>query len=75
MTQRLRPASAPIREDDAFIARALESASIPTLMLSLVHITGDTSILRGPIRPNLALMGEGQGSLTEAEKAEVRAQP
>ena len=73
MTRRLQPASAPITEDDAFIASALESASIPTLMLSLFHITGDTSLLRGPIRPKPALMGEGQGSLSEAEKAEVRA--
>ena len=40
MSRRVRPANAPIREDDAFIAKALESASIPTLMLSLVHITG-----------------------------------
>ena len=73
MTRRLQPASAPINESDAFIADALESASIPTLMLSLLHITGDTSILHGPIRPKPALMGEGQGSLSEAEKAEVRA--
>jgi 4-hydroxyacetophenone monooxygenase len=70
----MRPAHAPIREDDAFIARALESASIPTLMLSLVHITGDAGILRGRIRPKQALLGEGQGFLSEADKAEVRAQ-
>ena len=73
MTRRLQPASAPITEPDAFIASALESASIPTLMLSMLHITGDTSSLRGPIRPKSALMGEGQGCLSEAEKAEVRA--
>ncbi len=73
MPQRLRPVSSPIHEDDAFIARALESASVPTLLLALFHITGDTSLLRGPIRPKTALPGEGQGSLSEAEKAEVRA--
>ena len=73
MTRRLQPASAPITEPDAFIASALESASIPTLMLSMLHITGDTSSLRGPIRPKSALMGAGQGCLSEAEKAEVRA--
>jgi len=73
MTRLLQPASAPISEDDAFIASALESASIPTLMLSMLHITGDTSILRGAIRPKAALMGEGQGSLSETEKAAVRA--
>ena len=62
----------PITEDDAFIADALESASIPTLMVSLVHLTGDASILRGAIRPRKAMLGEGQGLLSEEEKAEAR---
>ena len=30
-----------ITDDDATIAAALEDVSIPTLMLSLVHMTGD----------------------------------
>jgi len=68
-----RPAAEPITESDAFIADALKSASIPTLMLSMVHITGDTGSLRGPIRPKAAIMGESQGSLSEPEKAEIRA--
>jgi 4-hydroxyacetophenone monooxygenase len=62
----------PITEDDEFLAAALESASIPTLMVSLVHLTGDASILRGAIRPQKAMLGESQGLLTEEEKAEVR---
>src|SRR5262245_121254 len=62
----------PIRDDDATIARALESASVPTLMMSLVHLTGDTSLLRGPIRPGRAVMGETTGGLTPEQKAEVR---
>ncbi|HLS82450.1 MAG TPA: FAD-dependent oxidoreductase, partial [Steroidobacter sp.] len=45
----------------------------PTLMASLVHITGDTSILRGPIRPRTATLNEYQGHLSEDEKARVRA--
>ena len=65
---------APIRDDDAAIARALESASIPTLMMSLVHLTGDASLLRGSIRPKRAVMGETGGGLTSEEKAEVRRQ-
>jgi 4-hydroxyacetophenone monooxygenase len=72
MTNRLTPAELKITEDDAFIAKALEDASIPTLMMSLVHITGDTSVLRGPIRPKKAMMGEYQGYLSEEEKAHVR---
>ena len=63
---------APITEDDAAIASALESASIPTLMMSMVHITGDASWLRGDVRPRPAVMGEIQGFLSEEEKARVR---
>jgi len=66
--------AAPITADDAIIARALESASIPTLMMSLIHVTGDASLLRGPIRPQRAVMGEVHGGLPEAERAEVRRQ-
>ena len=62
----------PIREDDAAIAEALESASIPTLLASLVHVTGDVRWLRGDLRPRPAVMGEIQGFLSEEEKARVR---
>jgi len=62
----------PIRDDDATIARALESASIPTLLMSLVHLTGDAGLLDGPIRPGRAVMGEVQGGLSAEEKAEAR---
>ena len=48
------PADAPVTEDDAFIAAALERASIPTLMMSILHLTGDASLLRGSIRPGTA---------------------
>jgi 4-hydroxyacetophenone monooxygenase len=64
----------PITEDDATIAAALESASIPTLMMSMVQVTGDTSLLRGEIRPRTAVMSEVQGFLSEEEKAAVRRQ-
>lgn len=63
----------PITEDDAFVARALERASIPTLMMSLIHLTGDTSLLDGPIRPGAAMMGDVDGGLTEDDKAAIRA--
>lgn len=62
-----------ITEDDAFIERALQDASIPTLMMSLVHVTGDASLLRGPIRPGTAALNEFQGFLSENDKARVRA--
>ena len=73
MTRPVRLAEEPIVEDDAFIAKALERASIPTLMMSMVHLTGDVSLLRGPIRPQAAIMGDVQGRMSEEGKAWVRA--
>src|SRR5262245_2189287 len=73
MTEDLKPADVAITEDDAFLAAVLQEASIPTLMMSLVHITGDTSLLDGAIRPKAPTIGEVQGFLGEEEKAAVRA--
>ena len=42
----IRPAEQPITEDDAFIRRAVAPASMPTLMMSLVHVTGDAACSR-----------------------------
>src|SRR5688500_18144844 len=69
----LRPADEPITESDAFITEALRHASIPTLMMSLVHVTGDTSLLRGSVRPGATVMGDVDGGMSDDEKAAVRA--
>ncbi|HEV7734743.1 MAG TPA: NAD(P)/FAD-dependent oxidoreductase [Candidatus Binatia bacterium] len=69
----LPAADAPITEDDEFLARVLEHASIPTLMMSLVHLTGDTSLLRGTIRPGATIMGDVDGGMSAEDKAAVRA--
>lgn len=74
MTQALAPALEPITEDDAFIAQALEDASIPTLMLAMIHMSGDTSLLDGTIRPMGVYLNEVQGYMSEEDKAAVRAQ-
>ena len=37
--------------DDEAIAAALLDVSIPTLLLSLVHMTGDPEIIRGEFKP------------------------
>jgi 4-hydroxyacetophenone monooxygenase len=73
MSRRQLPADRPVTEDDAFLSEVLESASIPALMMSLVHLTGDSSILRGPIRLSPVLMGEVQGSMSDEERVEIRA--
>jgi 4-hydroxyacetophenone monooxygenase len=69
----IRPADAPVTEDDAFIARVLGHANIPALMASLVHLTGDASLLDGPIRLQPANMGVLDGGLSPEQEAEVRA--
>jgi 4-hydroxyacetophenone monooxygenase len=65
-------AGKPITDDDATIAAALEDVSIPTLMLSLVHMTGDASLIRGALKPQGLFLNEVQGYMSEPDKAEVR---
>jgi 4-hydroxyacetophenone monooxygenase len=72
MSEHLLPAEKPVTESDEFIAQQLEGASIPTLMMSLIHLTGDTSLLRGSIRPKVVMMGGFQGALSDEEQASVR---
>ena len=57
-----------ITADDAAIARALEDASIPTLMMSMIHMSGDASLLDGPLRPAGVYINEYQGYMTEEDK-------
>ena len=57
MSRHLRPAESPISEDDAFLEEVLKRANLPALLMSLLHITGDRSILAGPIRPGQAAFG------------------
>lgn len=64
----------PITADDATIARALEEASIPTLIMSMVHMSGDAAVLDGPIRPQGCYLNEVQGFMAEDDKAMIRAQ-
>ena len=67
-------AGEPITDDDETIAAALEDVSIPSLMLSMVHMTGDPSIIRGDLGPLGLFLNEVQGFMTEEDKAEVRRQ-
>lgn len=73
MSTRPRFAGAPITDDDATIARALEDVSVPTLLLSLVHLTGDASILDGPLRPAGIYLNEVQGFMSPEDQAAARA--
>ncbi len=72
MTDRNMHAGLPITDDDATIAAALEDVSIPTLVLSMVHMTGDLSWIRGEIKPQGLFLNEVQGFMSEEAKAAVR---
>jgi len=72
MSTRNPHAGEPFADDDAAIAAYLEEVSVPSLMCSLVHMTGDPSWVRGPIRPRIALAAEHQGRIPEDELADVR---
>jgi 4-hydroxyacetophenone monooxygenase len=65
-------AGEPFETPDEEIARALEDVSIPTLMLSLVHMSGDAELIRGRLKPAGLFLNEVQGFMSEEDKAAVR---
>jgi 4-hydroxyacetophenone monooxygenase len=66
-------AGEPFDTSDEQIADALLDVSIPTLMLSLVHMSGDPELIRGRLKPAGLFLNEVQGYMTDEDKAEVRA--
>ena len=69
---RSRYAGQPFTTSTAEIATALEDVSIPTLLLSLVHITGDPRFIRD-FKPMGIFLNEIQGFMSEEDKARARA--
>jgi 4-hydroxyacetophenone monooxygenase len=65
-------AGEPFTSSDAEIAAALEDVSIPTLLVSMVHLTGDPSWIRGDLRPAGLFLNEVQGYMSEEDKATAR---
>jgi 4-hydroxyacetophenone monooxygenase len=65
-------AGEPFTTSDEQIAAALEDVSIPTLLLSMVHMSGDESVLDGPLRPQGLFLNEVQGYMSEEDKAAAR---
>ena len=65
-------AGRPFDEDEAAIAAALEDVSVPALLCSLVHMTGDASWIRGPRRPRMAGPALLQGEMPPEEQAAIR---
>lgn len=64
----------PITDDDETIAEALQDVSVPALMMSVVHMTGDASILRGRHRPAGIYLNEVQGFMADEDRAAIRAE-
>src|SRR6478735_3349791 len=65
-------AGQPFTTSDEDIAAALLDVSIPTLMLSLVHMSGDPDLIRGELKPAGLFLNEVQGYMSEDDKAAVR---
>src|SRR5271167_1327918 len=66
-------AGRPFTTSTPEIAAALEDVSIPTLLLSLVHITGDSRFIRDFKQMGIFL-NEVQGFMSEEGKARARAE-
>ncbi len=62
----------PITSTDAEIRAAIEDAHLPSLAASLVHLTGDPSIVTGDIKPVYDFFGDGQGGLNDEQRARVK---
>jgi 4-hydroxyacetophenone monooxygenase len=71
-TTRNPHAGEPFLDDDEAIAGALEDVSVPALLCSLVHMTGDPSWIRGDVQPRVAVALEFQSRIPEEELADVR---
>jgi 4-hydroxyacetophenone monooxygenase len=71
-TARNPHAGLPFTDDDDAIAAALDDLSVPALLCSLVHITGDPSWIRSELRPHASALNDYQGAMTDDEMAEAR---
>jgi 4-hydroxyacetophenone monooxygenase len=65
-------AGLPFDDGDDAIAAALEDVSVPALLCSLVHITGDPQWIRSELRPQGAMLNEYQGYMSDEMQAEAR---
>ena len=70
-------AGVPFTDSDEQIAAARRDVSIPTLLMSCVHMTDNDavrrSIIEGPLRPLGLFLNEVQGYMSEEDKDKARA--
>lgn len=62
----------PFNDSDDVIRAAIDEASVPALLMSMVHMTGDLSLLDQLPRPYLLIPMDLQGGMNEAAKHTVR---
>ena len=65
-------AGLPFVDDDATLARHIADLSVPTLMLSMVHMAGDMSVLDGLPLPAGIYLNEVQGFMSDEDQQIVR---
>ena len=65
-------AAEPFTDDDQVIAAALQDVSVPALLCSLVHMTGDPAWVRGDIRPRVAVSLDIQSGIPPDEQEQIR---
>jgi 4-hydroxyacetophenone monooxygenase len=58
--------------DDAALADAVQSANLPTLLMVLIHLTGDVGWLRDDLRPKRASPQRLDGGYDRARAASIR---
>jgi 4-hydroxyacetophenone monooxygenase len=62
-----------ISEDDAFIEAALKDANVPALLMTLVHLTGNTDVLTADLEPHVSKVLNINGVYDDAQREKVRA--
>lgn len=63
----------PFDDDDEILKAAIDDASVPALLMSMVHMTGDLGILDELPRPFMLIAMDLQGGMSESDKHVVRA--
>ena len=65
-------AGSPFDDSPAALQQVLKEISVPALLCSMVHMTGDPSWIRGSYRPRAAGPAVLDGGMPDGEQADVR---
>jgi 4-hydroxyacetophenone monooxygenase len=62
----------PFNDSDDVLRAAIDEASVPALLMSMVHMTGDIGLLDELPKPFMLIPMDLQGGMSEADKQAVR---